>query len=86
MAIIQLTSREFRDNQASVFALADKGEKIVINRRGKQSYMLTPVSDEDFILSPELEKRIEEGRKEFREGKTISCKTKEELQDFLNSL
>ena len=54
MAVIQITSREFREKQASMFALADKGEQIVIRRRGKVSYMLTPVYEEDFVLSPEL--------------------------------
>jgi antitoxin (DNA-binding transcriptional repressor) of toxin-antitoxin stability system len=84
--MIQVTSREFRDKQAALFKLADKGEKVVIRRRGKASYMLTPVSDSDFVITPELEKRLEEGRKEYRESKTISFKTKEELHSFLESL
>ncbi|UVR15669.1 hypothetical protein [Parabacteroides distasonis] len=42
MAVIQITSREFREKQASMFALADNGEQVVIRRRGKVSYMLTP--------------------------------------------
>ena len=86
MAIIQVTSREFRDKQATMFSLADKGEKVVIKRRGKTAYMLTPVSDEDFVLSAELKARIEEGRKEYREGETISCKNAEEAVKFLESL
>lgn len=43
-----------------MFALADNGEQVVIRRRGKVSYMLTPVYEEDFVLSPELEERLEE--------------------------
>ena len=86
MAIIQITSREFREKQASMFALADKGEKVVIKRRGKVSYMLTPVYEEDFIISPELEKRIEEGRRQYREGNGTTCTTKEELDKFLEAL
>ena len=86
MAIIQITSREFREKQASMFALADKGEKVVIKRRGKVSYMLTPVYEEDFILSPELEKRIEEGRRQYQEGNVTTCTTKEELDKFLEAL
>lgn len=56
MAVIQITSREFREKQASMFALADNGEQVVIRRRGKVSYMLTPVYEEDFVLSPELKR------------------------------
>lgn len=30
MAVIQITSREFREKQASMFALADNGEQVRI--------------------------------------------------------
>lgn len=86
MAVIQVTSREFRDKQASMFALADKGEQVVIRRRGKVSYMLTPVYENDFVLSPELEERLEEERRQYREGNVTSVTTKEELSKFLESL
>ena len=71
MAVIQITSREFREKQASMFALADNGEQVVIRRRGKVSYMLTPVYEEDFVLSPELEERLEEGRRQLQ-GRAMS--------------
>lgn len=86
MAVIQITSREFRDKQASMFALADNGEQVVIRRRGKVSYMLTPVYENDFRLSPELEKRLEEGRIQYKAGNVRTVKTKEELNKFLESL
>lgn len=69
-----------------MFALADNGERVVIRRRGKASYMLTPVYDEDFSLSPELEARLEESRRQYREGKVTACTTKEELNGFLEKL
>ena len=84
MAVIQITSREFREKQASMFALADKGEQV--RRRGKVSYMLTPVYEEDFVLSPELEERLEEGRRQYREGNVTTCTTKEELNKLLEAL
>ena len=86
MAVIQITSREFREKQASMFALADKGAQVVIRRRGKVSYLLTPVYDNDYVLSPEVEERLEEGRKQYKEGNVTTCRTKEELNDFLESL
>lgn len=86
MAVIQVTSREFREKQASMFALADNGEKVVIRRRGKVSYMLTPVYEDDFVLSPELEERLEEGRKQYKEGNVTTCTTKDELNRFLEAL
>lgn len=86
MAVIQVTSREFRDKQASMFTLADNGEQVVIRRRGKVSYMLTSVYENDFVLSPEIEGRLEEGRRQYRKGNVTTCSTKEELNNFLESL
>ena len=68
-----------------MFALADNGEQVVIRRRGKVSYMLTPVYEEDFVLSPELEERLEERRRQYREG-NAACTTKKELNRFLDTL
>ena len=66
MAVIQIMSREFQEKQASMFALIDNGEQIVIRRRRKVSYMLIPIYEEDFVLSPELEERLKEGRRQYR--------------------
>lgn len=49
-------------------------------------YMLTPVGEDDFTITPELEKKIEEARLQFRNGETISCKNAEEAIKFLESL
>ena len=86
ITMIQVTSREFRDKQRNMFDLADQGEQVIIRRRGKVSYMLTPVSDSDITITPELEEKIGEARRQFRNGETTSCGTKEELHTFLNSL
>ena len=86
MAVIQVTSREFREKQASMFALADKGQQVVIRRRGQVSYMLTSVYDDDFVLSPEGEKRLEESRRQYREGNVTTFTTKEDLNRFLEKL
>lgn len=69
-----------------MFTLADNGEQVVIRRRGKVSYMLTSVYENDFVLSPEIEGRLEEGRRQYRKGNVTTCSTKEELNNFLESL
>jgi hypothetical protein len=84
--VIEISSREFREKQKTYFELADKGAQIILKRGRKQAYLLTPVYDTDFDITPELEERLEEGRRQYREGKTISFKTKEELHRFLDSL
>lgn len=71
MAIVQVTSREFRDKQASLFDLADKGEKIVIRRGKKKAYALTPIEEEDLYFTPEMLAKIDRSIEEAKEGKTV---------------
>jgi hypothetical protein len=81
MSIINVTSREFRDKQASMLSLADKGEQVIIRRKNKPDYLLTPVYTDDFILSPEAEARVE-----YKTGEGVRCKTAAEAIAFLESL
>lgn len=84
--MIQVTSREFRDRQAGLFELADKGEQVIIKRKGKKSYALVPIEDEDFCLSPEAEERIARSREQYKNGDFVSCKNAEEAIKLLESL
>lgn len=84
--MLQVTSREFRDKQAALLNMADQGEQVIIRRRGKRSYMLTSIQDDDLDISPQLKKKIEEGRKQYKNGETISFKNAEEAVSYLESL
>lgn len=86
MAILNFTSREFRSQQAHVFDLADKGEKIIIRRNRKQAYTLVPIENEDLAITPELQARIEMARAEIKAGNCIILKSKEELEAYFESL
>jgi hypothetical protein len=84
--MITVSAREFRSNQASIFDKADGGEKIIIRRGKKQAYTLVPVYDEDMDITPQLQAKIEQARQEYKEGKTVSIRTHEELDAFFDSL
>ena len=86
MAIVEVTSRQFRDNQRSFFDLADKGKQIVIRRRSKQAYTLTPVDEDDWYLTPELEAKIERAFQQIENGEYTVIKTKEELHQYFDNL
>lgn len=86
MAVINFTSREFRSQQAHVFDLADKGEKIVIRRRHKQAYTLVPIKDDDLAITPELQARIDKAREDIKSGKCVTVHGKEELDAYLETL
>ena len=40
----------------------------------------------DNVITPALRRKINRARKEYAEGKTITCKTPQELQQFFDSL
>jgi hypothetical protein len=86
MAILEVTSRQFRENQRDFFDLADSGKQIVIRRGKKQAYALTPVDDDDLYFGPEMMKKIEDSMLQAKDGKVTTIKNKEELHLFLDSL
>lgn len=84
--MLQVTSREFRDKQASLLNIADQGEQVVIRRRGKRSYMLTPIYDSDITITPELEQKIERARTEIKGGKCTTLRSQEDIDAYFESL
>ncbi len=86
MAIIQTTSRQFRDKQKDFFDLADKGEKILIRRGKKQAYLLTPVDDEDLYFTPAMLDKINLSIKQVQKSNVTKVETEEELNQFLSTL
>jgi hypothetical protein len=86
MAVLEVTSRQFRDKQKSFFDLADAGRQIVIRRGRKQAYVLTPVEDDDFVVTPELLERLEKALQQARKGESTRCITIEEALNHFDSL
>lgn len=80
-----LSVRDYRNNLAASFDRANKGETVIIRRRN-QLFALTSIGSEDIAITPKLQKRIEEARKAYRSGNCISCKTPQDLTNFLDSL
>lgn len=70
MAVLEITSRDFRDNQKKIFELADNGEQVVIKRGKKRAYLLIPIKEDDIKLSPAMEERITEGIENITNGNT----------------
>lgn len=86
MAVLNFTSREFRSQQAHVFDLADKGEKVIIRRNKKQAYTLVPIEDDDLTITTELQARIDNARAEIKAGNCVTVHGIEELNAYLESL
>lgn len=80
-----LSVSNYRNNLAAAFDRADRGDRVLIRRRNN-IYALVNVGKEDLMITPELQKRIEEAETACREGRCVTCRTKEELEAFLESL
>lgn len=65
-----LSVRDYRNNLAASFARADQGERVLIRRRNN-IYALVNIGKEDLMVTPEMQKRIDEARAELIEGKTL---------------
>jgi PHD/YefM family antitoxin component YafN of YafNO toxin-antitoxin module len=87
MAVLEVTSRQFREKQKRFFEIVDTGRQVMIKRRNKPSYILTPVEEEDkFEVTPALLAAIERAEQQMREGKVTVCKTLEDNLRLLDSL
>lgn len=57
--MLVISSKEFRDNQASYFDRVDNGEEILVQRGKNRAYKITPVTEndtvipKDYILAPD---------------------------------
>jgi antitoxin (DNA-binding transcriptional repressor) of toxin-antitoxin stability system len=80
-----LSVREYRNNLAASFTKADQGNPVLI-RRKNNLYALVSVGKEDVVLTQELKTRIAEAEAACREGRCITCSTKDELVSFIESL
>lgn len=80
-----MTVRDFRTNLAANFDRVDAGERILVRRRNRV-YTIVPVEDDDLTITPELQAKIDKARKEYKEGKTTTVRTHEQLDAFLESL
>ena len=80
-----MTVRDFRTNLAANFDRVDAGERILVRRRNKV-YTIVPVEDDDLTITLELQAKIDKARQEYKEGKTTTVRTHEELDAFFDSL
>lgn len=80
-----MTVRDFRTNLSANFDRVDAGERILVRRRNRV-YTIVQVEDDDLTITPELQAKIDKARQEYKEGKTTTVRTHEELDAFLESL
>lgn len=80
-----LSVRDYRNNLAASFTRADMGERVLIRRKNR-IYALLSIGNEDLMLTPEMDKRIEEARAEYRAGKTLHFNDAASAIKWMNEL
>lgn len=80
-----LTMRDFRSNLATSFDRVDSGERVYI-RRNSKLYTLVSVEDDDLTITPALAAKIEQARREHREGKTLKFESAAAAQKWMDEL
>jgi hypothetical protein len=86
MAVLEVTIRQFRDNQRAFFDLADTGKQIIIRRGRKQSYALTPLNDDDLYFTPQMLEKIGRALAQAERGEYTVIKNEEELSRYFDNL
>lgn len=80
-----LTLREFRNGLSAALNRVDRGEAVTFRRRDR-AYKVLPDDHADFVITSELQKKIDEAREDYRQGRCVVCNTIEELHAHLESL
>ena len=85
-----ITGREFRANQSKYIGMAHKGERVILSSRSGYAELI-PVSKQDTVLDSYLQSKTfrsvaSKVRREYMEGKTVSCSTPEEIIAHLDAL
>lgn len=82
-----ISSRDFRSNQSKYLGMAAKGQGIILKTRSLGSFKITPLTEDDTLMSKEeFFRKLERARKEIKEGKGTVLKTKEDIDRFLETL
>jgi antitoxin (DNA-binding transcriptional repressor) of toxin-antitoxin stability system len=85
--MLVVSTREFRQNQSSYLNRIDEGRDILLQRGKNKSYRITPVTEDDTLMSKEeFFAKIDRALESYKAGNYRTVNTREELHAYLNSL
>lgn len=79
-----ISSREFRDNQASYLDRIDSGEEILVQRGRNKAYKIIPVSEEDTVISKEYILSADEDLQRAITGEELLNKLKPRIEKLFD--
>ncbi|MBR5982689.1 MAG: prevent-host-death protein [Bacteroidales bacterium] len=82
-----VSTRQFRDNMATYLGHITDGQELILKTRDKGSFVIRKVKEDDTLMTKEeFFAKIEESRKQIERGEYTVINTKEELDNFFESL
>lgn len=79
-----ISSREFRENQASYLDRVDNGDKILVQRGKNKSYRIVPVSEVDTIINKDYILAPDEDLKRGITGEELVNRLKPRIEKLLD--
>jgi prevent-host-death family protein len=69
--------RELKNKTSAMLRTVERGNTVLVTTHGRPTAMLVPVTEDDIedallAYSPQLRKKIEEGLKDIRAGRTMA--------------
>jgi len=88
--MLVISTRELTQNQNKFFETANK-QRVIIKRKNSFFQIVylgdtIPELDDSYINRERMYAKIDKGIEEYRQGKTKTLSSKEEIHNFLNSL
>lgn len=80
-----ISSREFRDNQASYLDRVDNGEEILLQRGKDKSYKIIPITEEDTVISKEYILSPDEDLQRAITGEELLNRLKPRIEKLLKN-
>lgn len=80
-----LSVSSYRNNLAASFDRADRGDRVLI-RRKNNIYALVNIGKEDLMITPEMQERIDQARRDYQDGKTLHFDNAESLHKWMDEL
>ena len=85
--MLVISSREFRANTGRYLDLASKGQDVILKSRSLGSFRLTPVKENDMVMSEkEFYSKLDHSIEQAKAGKIIRQKDGESTEDFINRM
>lgn len=85
--MLVISSKEFRANTGRYLEMVSKGQDVILKSRSLGSFKLTPVNENDIIMSEkDFYSKLDHSITQAKEGKVICQNDGESIENFINRM